>query len=240
MHQRILFARVFLAVAGATLAAAPCRAQGNETAWSFSTNTTFVNQYLWRGFVTNNSPSLQPSFSFGYKGLSISSWSNFSYRTPRGQKWTEHDLIVNYTHGLGDVSLSFGYTFYVFPDISARNGNRSHEAYAGISYSGFLQPSFTYYRDFGQGDGDYFYFSLGRSWLLGRGVVLNGGLGLGVNNGQWIANTTVSNFDINISVDIPAGQTVFSPFFSQSIGHRTLFGSNNIFGVKLTVASFGW
>ncbi len=238
--MRFVFSRLLLVVAAASLAASPCLGQEKETPWSFSADATFVNQYLWRGFVANDSPSLQPSVSFGYRGLSVTSWSNFSHRTPRGQKWTEHDLIVDYTHAMGDISVSAGYILYAFPDIAAGDGNRSQEVYAGISYSGFLQPSFTYYRDFDQGDGDYFYFSTGRSWLLGRGVVLNGGLGLGVNNGQWIDNTTVSNFDINVSVDIPAGQVVFSPFFSQSIGHRTLFGSHNIFGVKLTVASFTW
>ena len=228
-----------LAAALTTLWAPLCRAQ-QETNWSFSADATFVNQYLWRGFVANDSPSFQPSASFGYKGLTVTSWSNFSYRTPRGQKWTEHDLVVDYTHDLEDVSLSFGYIFYAFPDVAAGAGNRSHEVYAGIAYNGWLQPAFTYYRDFDQGDGDYFYFSVGRSWALGRGAVLNGGLGLGVNNGQWIDNTTVSNFDINVSVDIPAGRVVFSPFFSQSIGHRTLFGSHNIFGVKMTVVSASW
>ncbi len=211
-----------------------------ETRWNFSANATFVNQYLWRGFVANDSPSFQPSASFGYKGFTVTSWSNFSYRTPRGQKWTEHDLTVDYTHVIGKASVSFGYIFYAFPDIPQGAGNHSHEVYAAISYPGFFQPSFTYYRDFDQGDGNYFYFSSGRSWMLRRGVVLNGGLGLGVNNGQWIENTTVSNFDINVSLDIPVGRIVFSPFFSESIGHATLFGSHNIFGVKMTVASVSW
>ena len=240
MMRLALLSKATLVAAAVLFLRVPCRAQA-ETDWQFSVNTTFANRYLWRGFVLNDSPSLQPSVSFGYKGLSVSSWSNFSYRTPRGQKWTEHDLTVSYTQPLGDLSLSFGYIFYAFPDVRPRAGNRSHEVYAGISYSGFLQPSFTYYRDFDLGDGNYFYFALGRSWALRRGVVLNGGVGLGVNNGQWIDNTTISNFDINVSVNIPTGgQVVFSPFFSQSIGHATLFGSNNVFGVKMTVASFSW
>jgi len=219
----------------------PASAQDDEGDFSFGWDATFVNQYLWRGFVLNDSPSMQQNLSFGYKGLSVSSWSNFSHATPRGQKWTEHDLTVDYSHSFGKVGVSVGYIWYAFPDVPVGQGNRSHEIYGGVSYDdGLINPSFTFYRDVDQGDGNYFYLSGGHSWELGKGVMFNGGAGVGLNNGMWMDNTTISNFDLTASVDIPAGKVVFSPFFQQSIGHSTLFGNNNIFGVNMTVVSLSF
>ncbi len=233
---------LLVTVALLTVTVVPVSAQ-DEGDFSFGWDATFVNQYLWRGFVLNDSPSMQHNLSFGYKGFSISSWSNFSHQSmvDRGQKWTEHDMTADYTHSFGKVGVSVGYIWYEFPDLRPGESHRSHEVYAGVSYDdGLINPSFTYYRDVDQGDGNYFYLSGGHSWSLGKGVALNAGAGIGLNNGMWLDNTTISNFDLMASVDIPAGKVVFSPFFQQSIGHNTLFGNNNIFGVNMTVLSVGW
>jgi hypothetical protein len=55
---------------------------------------------------------------------------------------------------------------------------------------------------------------------------------------MWISNTTVSNLDIGVSVDIPWGKVVFSPFFTEMVGHRTLFGKHHMFGVNLGIINF--
>ena len=235
-----------LLVATAILAVSvvPASAQDEENDFSFGWDVTFVNQYLWRGFVLNDSPSMQHNFAFGYKGLSVGSWSNFSHRSgfdDRGQLWTEHDLTVDYSHSFNKVGVSVGYIMYSFPQFNPGEGHRTHEVYAGVSYDdGLINPSFTFYRDVDQGDGNYFYLSGGHSWELGRGVIFNAGAGVGLNNKQWIDITTISNADITASVDIPAGKVVFSPFFQQSFGHNELFGNNNIFGVNMTVLSLGF
>jgi uncharacterized protein (TIGR02001 family) len=231
---------VVLIAALAVVGAMPAAAQ-DEGDFSFTLDTTFVSKYLWRGFVLNDSPSMQPAVGFGYKGLSVSSWSNFSHVTPRGQKWTEHDLTVDYSHSFDKLGVSVGYIWYAFPDVPSGMGNRSHELYAGVSYDTILQPSFTYYRDVDQGDGNYFYLGIGHSQDLGKGVALNLNTGLGVNNGMWIDVTTVSNWDLTASVDIPWGsKVVFSPFFTQMIGQKDLFGNHNMFGVNLSVIDLTW
>jgi len=231
---------VMLAAIMALVGAMPAAAQ-DEGDFSFSLDNTFVNRYLWRGFLVNDSPALQPNVSFGYKGFSVSSWSSIhqhreSMGTDWGQNWVEHDLTVDYSHGFDNgIGVSAGYIMYAFPGVPAGEGNRSHELYAGVSYDTILQPSFTFYRDVDQGDGNYFYFGIGHSQDIGHGLALNLGTGVGLNNKQWIDITTVSNWDINVSVDIPWGKVVFSPFFTQMIGHNTVFGNNNMFGVNLSV-----
>jgi len=221
------------------LTVAPAIAQSPESPWSFSLDTTFVSQYLWRGFVVNSSPALQPNISLGYGGFSVSSWSNVANSIEGwGQNWMEHDLTLDYSHSFGKVGVSGGYIWYLFPGIKENPGRDSHEFYLGTSVDTLLSPSFTYYRDFDEGDGDYFYGSIGHSVDLVKGATLNLGSGAGLNHKQWIDITTVSNWDINVSVDIPWGKVTFSPFFTQMIGNETLFGKHNMFGVNMSVISF--
>ncbi len=232
---------VILSAALMVVLAAPVSAQDAEGDWTFSLSNAFVNRYLWRGFLVNDSPAIQPTVGFGYKGFSVSSWSSIHQKINGwGQNWVEHDLTVDYTHSFNKVGVSVGYIFYAWPGLPTGASNRSHEFYGGVSLDTILQPSFTYYRDVDQGDGNYFYLSTGHSQKLGKGLILNLGLGAGLNNRQWIDNTTISNFDINASVDIPWGKVVFSPFFTQMIGHRTLFGHHNAFGVTMNVASLNF
>ena len=221
----------------AMMTALPAAAQA-ESPWSFSFDTTFTSQYLWRGFVLNDTPSLQPNISVGYKGFSVSSWSNFAHTGPYGQNWTEHDLTVDYSHSFNKLGLSAGYIWYTFPDYKANEGRYTHEFYVGASYDTLLSPSFTYYRDVDQGDGNYFYGSIGHSVDMGKGVALNLGTGVGINNKQWIDRTVVSNWDINVSVDIPiGGKVTLSPFFTEMVGAKPEFGNHNMFGVAMSLIS---
>jgi hypothetical protein len=209
---------------GLLLAAAfPALAQGQdkESPWTFKFGSAFVNQYLWRGFVLNDSPSLQPAATIGYKGLSLASWSSFGYRSPTGQNWTEHDLIVDYTHTFDKLSVSGGYIWYSFPAVTENPLRYSHEFYGGVAYNTWLKPSFKYYRDVDQGDGNYFYFSGSHAQPLGKGVVLNGLVGVGLNDGMWISNTTVSNFDM--ARRYPVGKGRVLAILHQMVGHR-IFG----------------
>ena len=73
----------------------------DESPVSVSFDTTFVNKYIWRGQNLNNNASLQPGISIGYKGLTISSWSQFSHTgfgdsDVAGNHWTEHDFTMDY------------------------------------------------------------------------------------------------------------------------------------------------
>ncbi len=221
------------------LVAAPVNAQDMESPLSFSLDTTFASQYLWRGFVPNSTPALQPNISLGIGEFSISSWSSINQQIEGwGQNWIEHDLTLDYSHSFGKVGVSGGYIWYLFPGIKENPGRDSHEFYVGASVDTLLAPSFTYYRDFDEGDGDYLYASIGHSEDLGDGVTLNLGTGVGLNHHQWIDITTVSDWDINVSVDIPWGKVTFSPFFTQMIGNETIFGKHNMFGVNMSVLSF--
>jgi len=89
-----------------------------KSPYTISFNAGFVDQYLWRGFVANDTPSLQPELRFGYKGFSAASWSNFSHTAPYGRAWTEHTLHLAYARRFGDLTASFGWRSKVFPNLN--------------------------------------------------------------------------------------------------------------------------
>jgi len=208
----------------------------DESPVSVSIDVGFANQYLWRGFVLNDSPSMQPGISVGFKDFTISSWSNVSHTGPNNQSWTEHDLTLDYTKSFGKNSLSVGYINYAFPDLED-DSKYTSEFYFGYAYDTILSPSIKVYRDVDDGDGWYYYGSIGHSVPLPKGLSLNPSLGVGLNQGQWIDPTVISNVDLGVSLDIPVGKVTFSPFFTRMIGNKGIFGSHNMYGVMMSIAA---
>jgi len=207
----------------------------DESPVSVEFTTSFANQYIWRGFVLNDTPSMQPGLAVGYKGFTVSSWNNIAHTGPNGQSWTEHDLTVDYTKAIGKHSLSGGWINYAFPDIEPGNGRYSNELYFGYGYDTVLSPSFKVYGDFDEGNGLYYFFSIGHSIPLPKGMSFNPTAGIGINQHEWIDQTVISDFDIGASLDIPLGHVTLSPFYTHVIGHKTLFGNHPLYGVNLSI-----
>ena len=252
---------------------------GGEHHNGFTVEMGFANQRLWRGFVENGTPALQPKLGFHYNGLAVYSFSNIAHTGPHGQNWTEHELEVEYEKSFGKFTAVGGYIHYSYPDITsaaAASSSISHvsdhaafpasyvkssvgsylvvadphggatetvhhatprytqEVFVGLSHRSWLNPSFRVYRDFDQRDGTYYYLSMGHPFAIRRNVIVRPTLGLGVNQHLIIANTAVSNLDLGVAVDFQVSRhLILSPFFMRMIGHRTLFGSHNLFGVRL-------
>ena len=202
---------------------------------TISVGISLANQYLWRGFVSNDAPSAQPGMTVEFTNFSISSWSNLSQTGPNGQLWTEHDLMLDYTQQVGSFSLSIGYINYIFPDIEPGEGRQTNEVYFGLAHDNLLSPSVTVYRDFDEGEGWYYYLSLGHAFKLPKGLSLNPSVGGGLNQHLFIEQTTVSNCDLGVSIDIPLGGITLSPFFTRMIGNRSIFGSHNMYGVTMSL-----
>jgi hypothetical protein len=207
-----------------------------EPAWTYSTGIAVRSQYLWRGFVLNDSPSLQPGVTVGYRGLSVSSFANFSKRVPPGsQAFTEHDLEIDYSRDAGAFTWSVGYANYYQAPSAESPSCLTHEIYAGVSRSGPLEPSLKLYRDVAEGGGYYWYGSVGHSVSMRERIAVQPTFGIGLNQRLYQPNTTVSNVDLGVSADFKIGSRLTaSPSFIQMIGHRTLFGRHRAFGVELT------
>jgi uncharacterized protein (TIGR02001 family) len=199
----------------------------------FSADLTAVSRYLWRGFVVNDSPSVQPSLTVAYRGVSVNFWSNVSQRPQRNQAWTESDITVEYARQLGRWTVLGGFADYQFVDTSAAEGNRSSEIYVGCSFAGRLSPSFRVYRDLEAGDGNYYSASVAKGFKLPRGLNAQTTVGIGLNQHQFQQQTTISNVESTTSVDVYNSERVLlAPFLTVTSGHRTLFGTHVAFGLR--------
>ena len=208
-------------------------AQEESPYWA-SFQVKFANQYLWRGFVANDSPSLQPELTIGYRGFSITSWSNFSRRAKNGQSWTEQTLHFAYRRRLGHFTGRLGWRTKTFPNLDRRQGKYTNEIYAGFSHADALHPSVTVHRDVQKGNGWYYYLSVGPSVPSPHGVSITPLIGLGINQHLFIPQTTISNLDLGLSIGVPLGPVSVSPFFLETVGHRSLFGHHCMYGLMVS------
>lgn len=225
-------------LAALVLAPAGARAQSDEAEppVSISLETTAVSSFLWRGLVLNDSPSLQPGITIGWRGFSVASWQNFSRRAPNGQVWTENDLVLGYAREIGRFTASAGYSRYHYPDTAPVDGNVSHEFYAGVSHENWLNPSLTFYTDVKLAKGNYWFASVGHPFELSPRLLLNTGLGVGLNQHQYQPATTISNVDGTVSLDIRISRRfTLSPGFIQMVGHRSLFGRHRAFSLEMSL-----
>lgn len=219
-------------------AALACYGQenGGEKPVSVSFESTFVSQYLWRGYVLNSSPSFQPAVNLAIRGVSASVWANCSRTAPHNQACTETDVALEYTRKLGWLSLSAGFLDYRYPDIADSAENRTEEVSFGAAADVWLHPSVKVYHDVRLGNGNYYYLGVQKDVLLPhvRKSVLNLAGGVGLNQHLYQGQTTVSDAGLTATLSIPAGRLVVSPFVNATVGHRSLFGSHAAFGVKLS------
>jgi uncharacterized protein (TIGR02001 family) len=200
-------------------------------AWTFSSEIGAVSMYVWRGFVLNDAPALQPSLTLGYRGLSVNSFSSYSEGA-----FTEHDIEVDYSRELGAFTWSVGYANYYQFALPDSPSCLTHEIYAGISRTGLLEPSFRLSRDVAEGDGYYWYGSIGHSFSVRKRISIQPTLGVGLNQHLYQPHTTISNVDLGIAAEFRINSRLTAtPSFLETIGHRTLFGRHRAFGIVLTL-----
>ncbi len=171
----------------------PLHAQGeglfgsSDIPFTVSAETAVYTDYVWRGFLLDDDPVIQPSASLGLYGVTVSFWSSFDIVEDDGVDGDEVDVAVDYTYEHDHFTLSVGNTWYTFPPADAD----SQEVYLGGSINVpiredlTLSPSLTWYYDYGDigdggGKGHYIVAGLGHSIPLadsGLSVDLSGHVG---------------------------------------------------------------
>lgn len=130
--------------------------------FSLSTTIGYESRYVFRG-VQFAETSIQPAVNLSYGNFYGGAWFNLPIGdddltvTPGGE---ELDLFVGYSTSITKtLSYDVGVTYYTFPDLASGFfdlfeedgdglGSNTIEAYAGLSLSTALSPSFYVYRDF--------------------------------------------------------------------------------------------
>jgi hypothetical protein len=154
---------------------------------------------------------LQPAASITYKGFAFDFWSNWDLTEE--EEFTEIDFTWSYSQDLGfafpgedpldKVGLAGGYTLYVFPHLD--EDEISNEIFFGTSLDILLQPSYTGYWDFDEGDGWYHEWGIGHTFDFDP-VLVDAGVSLGLNTGQWGYDTSLTALGFALSGTLRAGE----------------------------------
>jgi len=145
--------------------------------FSVSGDLNFSSIYMWRGIMLDGDPVIQPGFYVStpdskYGKIKVGIWNSHDLGNEDALKSSETDYLFDYTYSFPDVALSFGHTYYDFPDALPSDGASrgfSREFYTGVTLSSlFLTPSVYYYYDYGKkedggGEGSYTVLNLAYS-----------------------------------------------------------------------------
>lgn len=107
----------------------------------FGVGADVVSKYIWRG-TDLGGPSVQPSLSVAYKGLSLTAWGSIGFDSEDDK---EVDLTLAYETG----NFSLSVTDYWYPEYS---GAHTFEAQIGYDF-GFLAAN--WYTNFAGDDEEY-------------------------------------------------------------------------------------
>jgi hypothetical protein len=157
----------------------------------------------------------QPGGYVTIENFTASIWGNYTLEDHR--EWTELDYVVDYTTSLGCLSpelelasLSVGYIYYDFPNLSSDDD--SQEVYAGVAVDTLLSPSFIVYHDFDEGDGTYYEGAVSHSQSLEmlslEKLSLNLSAAVGYNDGQWDFDSSFSSATFGASLSIPITERI--------------------------------
>jgi len=131
----------------------------SESGLGFSGSIDSYSQYVWRGFLLDSDPVIQPGVGISFSGLTLSLWCSFDAAGDDASMSSEVDYAIDYTLETEILSFSIGNTYYTFPEYDLK----SMEAYLGIGIAVLGSPYLTIFYDYGdeaEGGADGVYASL--------------------------------------------------------------------------------
>ena len=176
------------------------------------------SQYVWRGFLLDSDPVIQPGLGISFAGLTLSLWCSFDAAGDDAAMSSEVDYAVDYTYETGIFSLSLGNTFYFFPEYDLK----SMEAYFGMGIGIIGSPALVIFYDYGDeaeggADGIYVSLDLSHSQPIAMDVTFDISVHAGYNHEAFIAG---DGYDIALSggITIPVFEGLeFAPSITYSI-----------------------
>jgi uncharacterized protein (TIGR02001 family) len=118
----------------------------------------WASAYVFRGMTVNKNPVLQPSLKLQSGGLTVGAWGNRALNAEENEIEQELDAFASFDIPFDALTLSLGYTEYMYPDSDFDN---DQEIMARISFAGLLNPSLSAFRGVGGGILDSSYYELG-------------------------------------------------------------------------------
>lgn len=188
----LIFCFVFTAKGSGTLSE-----MISETGLGISGSFDFYSKYVWRGFLLDSDPVIQPGLGISLAGLTLSLWCSFDAAGDDAAMSSEVDYAIDYTYEVAMLSLSVGNTFYFFPEYDSK----SMEAYLGIGIAIIGSPALTIFYDYGDeaeggADGVYTSLDLSHSQPILMDITFDIGAHAGYNHEAFISG---DGYDIALS-----------------------------------------
>ncbi len=229
-----------------TAMAGPARAEGGLTGDVYA---GMYNKYLFRGIdLSGNQWVTQFGADLGYKGFTLSYWSNLMTHQGGGYKAgeiTETDITLNYTFTpIELLTFNVGNTFY-----SLENLRDTDELYVKTTVNTLLSPTLAIYWDckMAKSAGLFYTFSVGHTFPLMNNLGLNLGALISYNQSNYSAQywgidyNNWHNYEFSASMDYSVTEKLkISPSFTYSNAisskARELGGvsDESLYGLKVT------
>ncbi|MFH1715669.1 MAG: hypothetical protein ABH857_05750 [Elusimicrobiota bacterium] len=173
---------------------------------ALSGDVSVVSDYVWRGQLCDDDPSLQTGIYASAFNLSLSLWSSYPLNSNDSVDCEEVDYTIEYGKSLGLVSLAGGYVYYDFPN----NGSAyATELYVKAGADIIASPSLTYYYDFTDSSNTKSYISIDGSYGIGS-LSLGGHIG-------FYSDDQGSDIGLTAGYEIKLPSSALTPSVSYSI-----------------------
>jgi hypothetical protein len=147
-NRRVRFVLAVVATAALSVSATDALSQQVSRArLGGGADLSVVSQYIWRGYVYNDDVALQPDVYLSYGNFLASVWGSMDM-TDRGEMgidasgdFTEIDYVVQYRIPTRLVDLSFGYSYYSYPNIPDELRKDTQELFAKGTLKLFSDPT---------------------------------------------------------------------------------------------------
>lgn len=132
-----------------------------------SADVLVKSKHIWRGMPFNTEPVLWPDVWVNWYGATLTGWFSVDLAYVKSMQFADIAAIADYTHNLGQVSISLGYVHYMFPGYGGAFPTTG-EAYA-VAESGFgpVSVALAGYYDLIEVNGLYISSSLSATHTLG-------------------------------------------------------------------------
>lgn len=89
----------------------------DEPKFAVGIENTFCSKYLWNGISYNEGLIAQPEIWLSVGNFTFDFWSSYTIREKNNEiKQHEVDLGIYYQLALGDLTISPGFLYYIYPD----------------------------------------------------------------------------------------------------------------------------
>ena len=177
MYKKLLKILVMIGLVALTFGSLPALAEDDSL--SISADVGVYSQYIWRGYALSyESIVIQPSVTLGYDGFgldgfSLNVWGNFDtdysdiFGGDTGTDYNETDFTLSYDWSYDIIDFGLGFIYY---DL---DGGDTQEVYFSASFEGYLNPTFTFYKDIDAFKGWYVNIGVGHSYAVTSAIVLD-------------------------------------------------------------------